>query len=386
MQQDFDNTFESLLRRASTRQPSEVLPENASHLDADSISAFAENALPDAARIRFAAHFADCSDCRQILINFAAIQEAEENETVETKPAVSAQPTWSERFTRWFAIPNLGYAAAALTVLFVGVFAFVALQSRQQEPVQEMAQVEIETEEARAEKQRRSARTAPVQPEPTVESTPEALPEAATNFAETGNANLAENTNQNAEQSPNNGLPPSYRVIKGENNSGAETARQKEPESQKESNRASNTANNAPGGTASTVAARPTPTTSANLSKSGTIASAAPTANKVEEKSARDQATEQTAPAPAVGIQQSSKRSVTVNESSALKMRSVGNKTFQNLDGVWRDKDYNGQAVNSVSRGSEEYKKLDNGLRSVADSFKGATVIIIWQGKAYRIS
>jgi hypothetical protein len=44
-----------------------------------------------------------------------------------------------------------------------------------------------------------------------------------------------------------------------------------------------------------------------------------------------------------------------------------------------------GQKTTNVSRGSDEYKKLDAGLRSIADSFSGETVIIVWQGKAYRI-
>ena len=145
MQHEFDNTFEALLRRAATRNSREVLTENAAHLDADSLSAFAENVLPDITRAHFAAHLADCSDCRQILVNFATIQEAEESEIVETKAATPAQPTWNERFARWFALPNLGYAVAVLTVLFVGVFAFVALQSRQQKPAEIAAQIESET-------------------------------------------------------------------------------------------------------------------------------------------------------------------------------------------------------------------------------------------------
>lgn len=381
MQHEFDNTFESLLRRVASRNGDEVLPENAAHLDADSLSAFAENALPDMTRSRFTAHLADCSDCRQILVNFASIQEAEESEIVETKVASAAQPTWSERFVRWFALPNLGYATAALTVLFVGVFAFVVLQSRQQKPVEIAAQ--IETEEEKAEKKLRSTRTQPVQPEPTIESTPEVLPDAA-NLVDLGNANSAENSNQNADQSPNRGLPPSYRVIQGQAN-GTETARQREPESPRESNRTANTSNSAPGGSANTLAAQPTPAANANPPNGKTAALAAPSPTNqtnVEEKT-RDEAPTQIAGAPAVETQSNRARPAATNRNATA--RNVGGKTFQNLDGVWRDNAYSGQTTVMVARGSDEYKKLNGGLRSIADSFRGETVIIVWQGKAYRI-
>lgn len=385
MQHEFDNTFESLLRRVATRNEGEVLPENAAHLDADSLSAFAENALPDTTRALFTSHLADCSDCRQILVNFATIQEAEESEIVETKAASPAQPTWSERFTRWFALPNLGYAAAALTVLFVGVFAFVVLQSRQQKPVEIAAQMEPETEEEKAEKKLRSTRTQPVQPEPTIESTPEVLPDAA-NLADLGNANSAENSNQNADQSPNRGLPPSYRVIQGQTNGAETTARQREPESPRESNRAANTSNSAPAGSANTLAAQPTPTANVNPPNGKTAALVAPSPTNqtnVEEK-ARDEAATQVAGAPALDTQNNQARPAATLRNTVAG-RNVGGKTFQKLDGVWRDAAYNGQTTVMVARGSDEYKKLDSGLRSISDSFRGETVIIVWQGKAYRI-
>lgn len=39
----------------------------ASHLDADELSAFAENALPVKARLRVTEHLSDCGNCRQTL-------------------------------------------------------------------------------------------------------------------------------------------------------------------------------------------------------------------------------------------------------------------------------------------------------------------------------
>lgn len=385
MQHEFDNTFESLLRRAAARSAGEVLPENDAHLDADSISAFAENALPDATRAHSAAHLADCSDCRQILVNFSSIQEAEESEIVETKAASAVHSTWSERFAGWFALPTLGYAAAALVVLFVGVFAFVALQSRQEKQAPQVAQAEVELEDK--EERRRSTRAQIAQPEPTVENTPEAQPTETPSEADLNASILNENSNRTEEESPNRGLPPSVVITRGQANA-VEATNRRDPEPQRDSNRVANTSNTAPGSNANTLVTQQTSTVNSN-SASGSTAAGAPPPNPIvkpkAEKKEPDQEQAQIADATPLETRNNQARSVAVPEKQAIRTRSVGGRNFQNLDGVWRDSAYDGQATVNVSRGSDEYKKLDGGLRSIADSFRSATVIIVWQGKAYRI-
>ena len=64
--------------------------------------------------------------------------------------------------------------------------------------------------------------------------------------------------------------------------------------------------------------------------------------------------------------------------------RTISGKTFENRDRVWYDSAYHGQATTNVRRGTEEYKKLDGGLRNIANSL-GGTVVIVWKEKAYRI-
>ncbi len=63
---------------------------------------------------------------------------------------------------------------------------------------------------------------------------------------------------------------------------------------------------------------------------------------------------------------------------------SVGGKTFRRADNVWYDTAYRGQATKNVTRGTNEYKKLDAGLRGIAENL-GGTVVIVWKQKAYRI-
>ncbi len=64
--------------------------------------------------------------------------------------------------------------------------------------------------------------------------------------------------------------------------------------------------------------------------------------------------------------------------------RSVRGKTFNNRDGAWYDSAYRGQATISVTRGTDEFRKLDEGIRSIANSISGV-VVVVWKDKAYRI-
>ena len=64
--------------------------------------------------------------------------------------------------------------------------------------------------------------------------------------------------------------------------------------------------------------------------------------------------------------------------------RSVGGKTFNNRNGAWYDSAYKNQATMNFRRGTDEYKKLDSGLRNIADTI-GGTVVLVWKGKAYRV-
>ncbi len=63
---------------------------------------------------------------------------------------------------------------------------------------------------------------------------------------------------------------------------------------------------------------------------------------------------------------------------------SVGGKTFKRANGVWTDSAYHGQSTKNISRGTNEYKKLDYGLRSIVENI-GGTVIVVWKEKAYRV-
>ncbi len=395
MQNEFDNTIDSLLRRTARRNEPDVLFEahSSQHLDVDEIAAFAEHVLPAAARVRTAEHLANCNDCRQILATFALALEAENEEIAVTAPqietATAAQTSWRERLIKLFAVPNLGYATAALVLLFFGIFAFIALRNKPEESSATVAQVQEETvEEKIAKEKARIAR--PINtPEPVAQTTP--LPETPANTAETLPTDENVNTSapsQTTSASSEASLPPSYRGTTGQTgNRNAATQARREPETPRP---------DAPN-TASTN----------NASNSGTVALAPPTANKLppdtqivnqettpnkpkpgspqaaDAGNANPQPGESAVTRSAVEEKLNTSRSAPA-VTQTIEKRAVSSKTFSRQNGVWVDSAYTSQNVTVVSRNSDEFKKLDAALRSIAAQI-GGEAIIVWQGKAFRI-
>src|SRR5215207_5055599 len=137
MREGFDKEIDSLLRRTA-RAPAGARGNGAagakpdSHLDADELAAFAEGALPEAARMNMVSHLADCGECRALAAN---LTRAAGVEAKLEKHAVAASPARESGTKRgWlaaiFAPRTLRYVAPALAVCLVAVVSFVTLRSR----------------------------------------------------------------------------------------------------------------------------------------------------------------------------------------------------------------------------------------------------------------
>ena len=367
----------------------DFLPQNPAenHLDADTLAAFAENVLPSAARTNCMAHLADCNDCRAILSNLILLNEDAEAETVvaNEKTVVVAKPSWFDSFKKVFAFPTLGYATALGALLLVATFAFITLRSSNNREAAlvvpaETTQTETQTNKRppapAVERKDEEENQVAAEPSPTVEETP----------AET----LAESSPTPDRSSEN--LPPSMRGTINQNNRNAAPS-----ETSVARNNAGNTSS-APTNTAATPL--PTPATSVsqpaenkadpNRAKTVKRDSDDEMANAEKPEDAKDKknsAEELPAEAPSVSgsTAGSAKPAAPGARREIIATRIIGSKTFQKTGGVWIDKDYNSQNVTNVSRGSNEYKNLDARLRSIAESFVGETVVVVWQGKAYRI-
>jgi hypothetical protein len=64
--------------------------------------------------------------------------------------------------------------------------------------------------------------------------------------------------------------------------------------------------------------------------------------------------------------------------------RTISGKSFDLRGGVWYDLSYKGQSTTKVRRGTDDFQKLDSGLRGIANSLDGV-IIVVWKQKAYRI-
>jgi hypothetical protein len=145
MREGFDKEIDSLLRR--TARASAGAHGNGagasrpdSHLDADELAAFAEGALPEAARMNAVSHLADCGDCRSLAVNLTRAAGVESE--LEKRAAAAASPSTSSAAREskakesrgWlaslFAPRALRYVTPVLALCLVAAVSYVALRSR----------------------------------------------------------------------------------------------------------------------------------------------------------------------------------------------------------------------------------------------------------------
>jgi len=361
------------------------------------LSAFAEDALPQPIRLNIVSHLADCNSCRQILSNLILLNEAAQEEAATIaepeKNIVATKPSWLDSFKKFFAFPTLGYATAALSVLLISSFAFIALRGTQEKDSASVVQVEPEQTQTQA-KQRPAA-----PPQTAAKDEENELKQAEDIPVEMPNTNtemLAASTPTPSENEVDN-LPPSVRATRGINRSSPSA---NAPPARDEVS-AANSSNLNSGSNISAPELQPAAPMAGAAAKSVTreneIARAAP---KPEEKAkaelrkrtTKDQEVEADDKsdlaeiAPQVSERQAAASSASgrMNKRVVVETRTVGGKTFQKVGVVWFDSAYNSQNATSISRGSNEYKKLDSGLRSIAENLSGE-IMVVWQGKAYRI-
>src|SRR5262252_3624501 len=117
-----DNEVEILLRKLGRggEEGSSSDSDLDQHLDADELNAYAENALPAAARAKYTEHLADCSSCRKIVAQLAVVSAplavAKESE----------QSSWNKLVSRLFSPLTLRYAVPGLAALVILAVVFIS--------------------------------------------------------------------------------------------------------------------------------------------------------------------------------------------------------------------------------------------------------------------
>ncbi len=372
---EFDKEIDAILRKA---RGDDAAALSSAHLDADDIAAFAENALPAAARGRYTAHFADCARCRKILSNafvFNAEADAETASSAVSAPTTEAGVPW---YRRLFAFPQAAYAMGAMVLLFSGFFGYLILQNLSG------ASNEVSY----------SANSATNTAAPAPERPPAAMSNSnASTSANTTTTNTPANTTFQGGSTNSAANPATNSARLSTSNTATAATPSADTLSQAESN-----APVAEVQPMATPAPKPQVLDDAdkNMAK---VAPATPlskdnpnAAGATRQRNERDKeesysvdgssdsktSDEKAKTARAVPTQKKKR------DSGAGEQRSVGGKTFNNVGGIWFDSAVGKQKQKTVRRGTSEYQKLDAGLRSIADSL-GGTVVILWGGKAYRI-
>lgn len=394
MTEEFDKEIDILLRQAARH--GETVSEIAGlHLDADEINAFAEQVLPDKARLRAVSHLADCSRCRNILSNLITFNAENKSEIFPAKETKIISVPW---YKRLFVFPQIAYTMGVLALVFSGIIAIFVLKNSTQNNSSEVAQI---IEKERSEN--------PVPTGAGANSTASNSANSAMSSASYENSNAASispsSRNKNISSALSENSMDAAKVTQDKNVEAAKPApKTVAPADELDSEKKEKTEivagappsparenNYTVDGTANdSVTARrqaEPPLTSQNSTAQNQIANQAsitPDTRSVQSLPMNGRSTK--------SLQMTNKRAEPAagnaaekdDDSRANETRAVGGKNFRRADGVWYDIKYKGGKTVNISRGSADYKKLDDRLRSIADKLGGVTVIF-WKDKAYRI-
>ena len=380
MELDYDKEIDAMLRNARRDGPVYVGDQAASrHLDADEIAAFAENAMPEKGRALYTAHLADCERCRKVLSNLLVMNA--EAAPVAALPSVI---TIAERDLPWFRklflFPNLAYLMGGLVLVFGGFLALSIIQNSGMGDSAIVTQV--------SESETRSGG-------PNFESEPVLSDQFSTNSNANAAANVAPSNSiafaANANTSPASGAA-------SERGPQAETAMRDDRGVSLD-------------GTAAATAPAPPPAALAAAKDADVKERDEETKAKAEDKVAGNVPQEAfkndallQKQQPGIAAQSGPMRNnenrynrqlENMDSRAAAKKaarseeetggrRVVGGRTFERKQSVWYDTAYAGRPTINVRRGSDEFNRLDAGLRSIANNLSG-TIVVVWGAKAYRI-
>ena len=373
MKQETNNEMDLLLRRLGRRDDAAV-PED--HLDVDELSAYAENALPAAARARYTMHLADCSRCRSLVAQLSSSAGV----VAATDSGPVTEPSGLRKFLASLFTPMvLRYAAPALGLILVAAIGFVVLRRNQSDGF--VAQ---------------NTETAPQQK-------PFASPAAPTDsYADSVTAPSPERLdeerkqkNQPAQPAPPPNMPPSVTSVD------AEVSKDKAVAQPKREEQPAPAANEpAPVKTAPAATPEQSPRAAETEAAKNEVRVQSADASQ-KEKKLRDEEREDrkkdsdnfararkpadSVSAPATGAARGMQSGGT---DLSANTRSVAGRRFRKQGSVWVDTAYDSSkdAV-TLSRGSEQYRALvadEPAIKTIADQLEGE-IIVVWKGHTYRI-
>lgn len=366
MGSEFDKVIDALMR-SSPLNGGTADRVSGDHLDADEIAAFAENLVPATARQNYILHFSDCGRCRSILSDVIALNadavNASAPATSAAPAAVSAVNTVTPWYKRLFSMPNLAYGMGGLILVFSGLIGYTVINN-----MSENSSMVSQTSE----------RSMPAYQTANTNAASTASASNAANAA--SNSSLEEqlmsaNAAANAPARREYGFEPTQTP-----DAATYTQRLKENSDRAAASNTMPPPPPAPPVTAPMIEAMPMKdgeAKSANeLEQADTATQQAPSANRQLPMLGRNN--------PAAKRKSEEAPRVLSAAPGGGTKRSVGGKSFEQRNGVWYDSAYDGRSTTNVRRGTQEYRNLDSGLRSIADNIRGS-LVVVWKEKAYRI-
>jgi hypothetical protein len=354
MEKDFDKEIDAILRGAAKGLNIAESPKN--HLDADEISLFAEGLLPMNARSAAIEHFADCNNCRSILVDVVSFRE--EVAELPSRNLVEVKSGFAASIRKLFAFPQLGFAMGALTLLFLGLLGYVAIQNGKQS--EDMAKAE-----APSTKQLPTIANKPVS---AAANAPVAAANTAANSATNSAASAANSVQSPIESNSISRIPKAVNVEpKGPNIRTETDSAEKKIDDKGSANELSK--KSATSEPMKPVVSEIVPKPSAE--------------SKVDDNTYADEERTRSAPAQPKA-KPSASAGITSDSTASKASRNVGGKSFKNTNGTWIDSSYRGGKTIKVNRGTKSFDELESGLKQIANSFS-EPVIVQWKAKNYRI-
>jgi len=386
------------------------------HLDADELNAFAEGALPAAVRSHYVSHLADCDDCRRVVKELSAASVRVDQ--VRVPASESSTESWWKRIGALMTPPVLRYAAfAAAIIAVVGIGYTVWRQSHEpaprsmaneqvskvespsttqpQEPAargiapqQSPAIAKVITQSTPApfadQKQQQDTTDvrppAPPKPVDTLARNDTAPPSAATGSAAQPLSNTGANTAANT-ATPSYAPPPTVETERAETrNREQQNLNLLHGPQRGESNEKYKNMDDRSRGTGGIAKARDEDRTSNDQPAAKEESKDATAARKRSETRSGILASR-----PSAGVRQEEPKSDKAAPPEEADTRTVGGRKFKRQGNVWIDEKLkSSMSIKTISRGSDEFEKLDGGLRSISQQFSGP-IVVVWKGKAYRI-
>ena len=389
MEFEFDKEIDAILQKAresktvfADNPKSQILKSESLHLDADEISAFAENALPEKTKRLYMAHLADCDRCRRILSNLMIFN----SEAGFVPASLIADETIVEIPVPWyrkiFAMPNLAFAMGACVLVFGGILGVLVMQNLNDSNVSVSQIGETEMKERGP----YIDQDAPI-PAANMSGNMSNATMATTNSAVESSSNLAAiSTNSTA---ANTTVAPGSTITGAANRAASSNSAAATREEKFDDQPMLKQSSPITSATPPPTAAKPAP----EMSENEAVTDAA------EDKSSAGVPPPAPPPAPPAASMQAEKRKSSPKKAerddaqlsdarvanAPNAAQRAGGKTFRRVGSEWIDNDYRqGANTTKISRGSNEYKKLDSGLRGIAEQFDGV-VIVVWKSKGYRI-